>query len=171
MPSALQGQHRQLFGKFKFLVDINGFTSAAFQSASGLKYNVAKIEYYEGASLIAFKEPGRVTFDDLALERGVSYDLDFYNWLKDVVDLIKYAGIPKSLGRGGGTLSPKFKRQLICKQLERDNETVVEYEVTNAFPTELSSGDFDNNSDEVTIEMTTLTYDYYTRTNIKSILP
>ena len=164
MASPLQGQHRTLFGRFKFLVQIDGFTSAAFQSASGLKYNVAKIEYWEGGSLIAYKEPGRVSFDDLSLERGVSYDLDFYNWLKEVVDLVKYAKIPKG-GRGGGTVSPKYKKHLMCKQLERDNKTVITYDVRSAFPIDLTPGDFDNTSDEVSVEAVTLTYDYFTREN------
>ena len=162
MAAALQGTHRQLFGRFKFLVDIRGFISAAFQSANGLKYNIAKIEYWEGGSIISYKEPGRVTFDDLALERGVSFDEDIYDWLKDVVDVVKYAKIPKG-GRGGGTVSPKYKRDLTCRQLERDNTTVISYDVIAAFPIEFSPGDLDNTADEVSIEMTTLTYDYFTR--------
>ena len=164
MASALQGQHRTLFGRFKFLVQIKDFTSAAFQTCTGLKYNIAKIEYYEGGSLIAYKEPGRVTFDDLALERGVSYDTDFYDWLKDVVDIIKYAKVPKG-GRGGGTVSPKYKRNLTVKQLERDNKTVLTYDVRAAFPVDFTPGDFDNTADEVSIEALTLTYDYFTREN------
>ena len=71
---AIQAQHRQLFGRFKFLVDIPGFSSGAFQSCTGLKFNVAVIEYWEGGALAAFKEPGRATFDDIALERGVSFN-------------------------------------------------------------------------------------------------
>lgn len=159
MASPLQGQHRQLFGRFKFRVDINGFTSAAFQTASGLKYNIAKIEYWEGGALAAFKEPGRVTFDDLALERGISFDLDFYDWVKEVVDIVKFSP------GGGGTVSPKYKKNLIVKQLERDNKTVIIYDVRSAFPIEWSPGDFDNTADELSMDMLTLTYHHFTREN------
>jgi phage tail-like protein len=156
----LQGQHRQLFGRFKFLVDIFGFTSAAFQSATGLKYNIAKIEYWEGGALAAFKEPGRVTFDDLALERGVSFDLDFYNWVIEVVNIVAFSP------GGGGFVSPQFKRNLLCKQLERDNKTVIAYDVQDAFPIEWSPGDMDNTADEISMDMLTLTYHHFTRENI-----
>jgi len=160
MASPLQGQHRQLFGRFKFLVDIEGFVSAAFQSASGLKYNIAKIEYWEGGALAAFKEPGRVTFDDLVLERGVSYDTDFYEWVLEVVDIVSFAP------GGGGVPTPFYKRNLTVKQLERDNVMVLAYYVENAFPTEWSPGDMDNTSDEVSMDMLTLAYHHFTREEI-----
>lgn len=159
MASPLQGQHRQLFGRFKFRVDdtSSGLTSAAFQTASGLKYNIAKIEYWEGGALAAFKEPGRVTFDDLVLERGVSYDRGFYEWVKEVVDILKYAP------GGGGTLSPLFKRNLLVKQMERDNSVVLYYDVRDAFPIEWTPGDFDNTADEVSMDSLTCTYHHFTR--------
>ena len=162
MASPLQGETRLLFGRFKFRVDdaSNGMTSAAFQTASGLKYNVAKIEYWEGGASAAFKEPGRVTFDDLVLERGVSFDVDFYNWIKEVVDIVNYAP------GGGGELSPLFKRNLLVKQLERDNSTVLYYDVREAFPIEWSPGDFDNTTDEVSMDMLTLTYHHFTREDL-----
>ena len=157
MSGAVQGNHRALFGRFKFRVKIAGITQSAFQSATGLKYTVAKIEYWEGGALIAYKEPGRVTFDDLALERGVSYEEEFYDWLLEVVNIVKFTP------RGGGTLSPRYKKNLSCNQLERDNKSVIEYKVRQAFPIEWAPGDMDNTSDEVSVEMITLTYDYFTR--------
>ena len=162
MASPLQGQHRQLFGRFKFRVDdtSSGLTNAAFQTASGLKYTVAKIEYWEGGALAAFKEPGRVTFDDLVLERGVSYDQGFYEWVLEVVDILAYAP------GGGGSISPDFKRNLIVKQLERDNSVVLYYTVADAFPIEWSPGDFDNTSDEISMDSLTLTYHHFTREDI-----
>jgi phage tail-like protein len=162
MASPLQGQHRQLFGRFKFRVDdtSNGLVSAAFQSATGLKYTIAKIEYWEGGALAAFKEPGRVTFDDLVLERGVSYDQGFYEWVLEVVDILSFAP------GGGGELSPLFKRNLLVKQLERDNTIVLYYDVRDAFPIEWSPGDFDNTADEVSMDSLTLTYHHFTRHDI-----
>lgn len=155
-----KAQHRQLFGRFKFLVDIGTFTSAAFQSATGLKYNIAKIEYWEGGALAAFKEPGRVTFDDLVLERGVSYDTDFYDWIVNVVDILKYAP------GGGGLRTPIYKEDLLVQQLERDNEIEIEYDVRDSFPIEWSPGDFDNTADEISMDSVTLTYHHFTRLDL-----
>lgn len=158
--ATLQASHRTLFGRFKFLVQIKGFTSAAFQSASGLKFNIAKIEYWEGGALAAFKEPGRTTFDDLVLERGVSYDEDFTDWITEVIDM------QRSAPYGAGEISPAYKRDLRCQQLERDHTTVViDYEVFDGFPIEYTPGDFDNTVDEVSIESLTITYRYFKRVN------
>jgi len=162
MGSPLQGTHRQLFGRFKFLVDIDGFTSAAFQSATGLKFNIAVMEYWEGGTLAAYKEPGRATFDNLTMERGVSYDLDFYTWIIDVIDMLA------SLPEGSGQISPGFKKNLRVWQQERDNSISVSYPVTAAFPTEWNASEWDNTSDEVSIESITLSYRYFTKENIGS---
>lgn len=161
---ALQGQNRQLFGRFKFVVtdSTNRIASAAYQSATGLKYNIAKIEYWEGGALAAHKEPGRVTFDDLTLERGVAWDEDHYNWLKEVVD------IEAALPGGKGQISPKFKRDLVVKQLERDNSNAILYTVYGAFPIEWSASEFDNTADEVSIESVVLTYHHFTRQTVGS---
>ena len=163
MASPLTSEHRELYGRFKFQVYTapDTFRSAAFQTASGLKYNIAKMEYWEGGALAAFKEPGRVTFDDLSLDRGVSLDDDFYNWVKEVVNMVKYAG-------GGGDISPKFKRDLIVEQMQRDNKPAIYFDVIQGFPIEWTAGDFDNNSDEPTIDALTITYYYFDTENAGS---
>ena len=161
MPSPIVSQHRTLYGRFKFQVrdNSNGLRSAAFQTATGLKFNIAKMEYFEGGALAAFKEPARVTFDDLALDRGISLDMGFYDWVKEVVNMLAFAG-------GGGDISPAFKRDLTVEQMSRDNTPAIEYDVIQAFPVEWSPGDFDNNSDEPSIDMLTLTYYYFDRENV-----
>jgi phage tail-like protein len=162
MAQPLQASHRTLFGRFKFLVDINGFNSAAFQTASGLKFNIAPIEYWEGGALAAFKEPGRATFDDLVLERGVSYDRDFVTWIEEVIDILR------DFPTGAGDISPQFKRDLRVKQLERDNSDVLIYDVRDGFPIEWTPGDLDNTADEVSVESLTITYRFFRRLDVGS---
>jgi phage tail-like protein len=155
---SILAEHRELFGRWKFLVDdiTSGITNAKFKSGTGLKYNIGKVEYREGGALAPQKEPGLVTFDDLTLERGMSRDQYFYDWLVEVVDMIRYAG-------GAGDVSPLFKRDLNVRQLERDNTTVVNHDVRQAFPIEWTGGEWDADAEEVTIDMAVLTYYYYTR--------
>lgn len=165
----MQGKHRDKFGRFKFLVDIDGFKSFAFQSAEGLKHNIAKIEYWEGGSIIAYKEPGLVTFDDLALSRGVAYEQEMYDWVIATVDLVTYAVIPRG-GRGGGQRAPGYEKDLTVQQLERDNTLAIEYDVFEAFPVDYTASGFDNTSNEISMESLTLTYSYYLRTTVGSAL-
>ena len=157
MANPLQGSHRVLFGRFNFEVRIKGFQSAAFQNATGLAFNIAPMEYWEGGALVAFKEPGRATFDDLTLERGVSYDTDFYDWIVEVIDVM--AKVPY----GAGQVSPTYKRDMVIHQLERDKNPVLLYPLADAFPIKFAPTDFDNTTDEVSIESVTFTYRYFTR--------
>jgi phage tail-like protein len=155
---SILAEHRELFGRWKFLVDdvTSGLPNGRFKSGSGLKYNVGKVEYREGGALAAQKEPGLVTFDDFTLERGMSRDEYFYNWLVEVVDMLRYQG-------GGGDISPRFKRDLNVRQLERNNTTVINHDVRQGFPIEWSGGEWDADAEEVTVDMAVITYYYFTR--------
>lgn len=157
---ALQGGHRQLFPRFRFTMDVDGFTSAAFQTVTGLRMTIGKAEYWEGGAFAAYKEPGRITFEDITCERGVSYDLDFYNWVTDVVNMLAEQPV------GAGLISPLYKKNLNLLQRERDNSPSIRYNIVDGFPVEFDQGDRDNTSDEVAMESLTITYWYHTRENI-----
>lgn len=162
---AIQGRHRDLYGRFKFRMYINGFQSAAFAKCSGLSLTTAKIEYREGGALVAFKEPGLVEYEDLSFERGISQDEDFYQWVLDVVD------VAAALPGGIGLVSPGFKKDLLIHQMERDNTPVVEWRVYSAFPLKFVSGEFDNHANEVTIESLTACYHYWERRSLGQPTP
>ncbi len=74
----------------------------AFQKCSELSVEVAKVEYFEGGSLIPNKSPGRLTFADVTLERGATQDRDLFDWLQDVA--ITSSGL--------GLVDPYYKRNL-----------------------------------------------------------
>lgn len=148
------GTPRQVHEKFKFIVEIDFIENAAFSKCSELSVETAKIEYWEGGQLIPIKDPGRLTFSDVTLERGASQSVDFLNWAKDVADA--------TIGPGGSGLpAPTFKRNLAVVQRERDNSELRRWNIFNAFPTKFTAGEWDNTVDEVVIEMMTLTYDFF----------
>jgi len=70
------GNPRSFHKKFKFVVEIDDVGHAGFQKASELSVEVANVQYFEGGSLIPNKSPGRLTFSDVTLERGVQQDRD-----------------------------------------------------------------------------------------------
>ena len=159
-----QGNHRPLFGRFLFLVRMAGFSSADFQECTGLKANIAIIEYWEGGALVAQKEPGRVTFDNITLSRGVSYDRDFYEWIKQVIDI-------RSHSKGTGEVSPKFKKLLKIQQLERNRQPVIDYWVHKALPASWSPGDFNNDTDELAIDSLELAMEWFERNDLGPAAP
>jgi len=157
------GASRYVQTKHKFLVQCkSNFANAAFQSCSELSYEFAKIEYWEGGALIPIKVPGRVTYTDVTLSRGVSGNRDFDSWGKVVADVSKN-GPSDMVGGKSPNPSPSFKADDAVIQ-ERDIDNALKYEWTliGAWPQKYVAGDWDNSTDEVVIEQLTLTYDYYT---------
>ena len=155
------GGPRTYHKKFKFLVEIDGFTGAAFQSCSELAVNIAKIEQHEGGALIPNKSAGRATYDDITLERGATSDEEFFNWMKQLIDASVMPAINSSVGPGVGLNEPLYKKTLVITQQDRDGSPLRQWRVFNAWPTKYSAGAWDNNADENVIESLVLTYDYF----------
>jgi phage tail-like protein len=157
------GAPRTFHDKFKFLVQVDGFDSAAFNKCSELSVEAAKIEYNEGGTLIPNKSPGRLTFSDVTLERGATQDDDMFAWFEEVADSSIMSSLIAGAGLGAGLLDPLFKRDLDIVQQDRDGATLVRWRVFQAWPVKFVAGEWDNDADEKTIEMVTLTYDFFVR--------
>lgn len=149
------GQDRKLHDKFKFVVQSIRFGVASFQKMSELSAEAASIDYYEGGAIIPIKEPGRLTFADVTLERGSSQDYEMHNWFVLMADA--------SIGVGGaGAISPEFKYDDVAiVQRDRDNSRLRQWNLIGSFPSKYVAGDWDNTVDEVVIEQLTLRFDYF----------
>lgn len=145
------GTPRTFHKRFKFVVEIDGIASAAFQSCSELSVEVAEVDHWEGGAVIPDKTPGRVTFADITLERGATNDRDMWDWLKEVVDASANSGL----------VDPNYKRNLDIVQQERDGSTLRRWTVSNAWPKKFVGGSWDNNTDETNIESVTLAFDTF----------
>jgi len=156
---AVIGTPRVFQKKFSFIVEIEGFTSAAFTKMSAIEAEIAKVEQWQGGTLISDKSPGRVTTSDVTLERGVSSrNFDMWNWWLDVVRMS--AGVGDG-GSGLGLVDPFYKRQVELIQLDRSGAELRSWTLEGAWPTKMVVGDWDNEADENVIEMLTLTFDTF----------
>lgn len=149
------GENRKLHTQFKFRLVSDRFGTAKFQKCSELSKEFAEINYFEGGSLIGIKEPGRLTFADITLERGSSTDYEMHNWALQVADA--------ALGDGGaGLIHPEFKTDdFAIQMLDRDNTVLREWGLIGAWPKKYVAGQWDNTVDEVVMEMLTISFDYY----------
>ena len=148
---AVIGNPRSFAKKFKFIVEIDGIGSSAFQKCSELSVECAKVEYWEGGSLIPNKSPGRLTFADVTLERGATQDRDLFDWFQDVA--ITSSGL--------GLTDVGYKRNLDIVQQDRDGTTLRRWTLSRAWPVKFVAGDWDNESDENVIESVTLSFDFF----------
>lgn len=151
MADGITGTPRSFHKKFKFIVEIDGVESAGFQKCSELSVEVAKVEYSEGGAVIPDKSPGRLTYSDITLERGATSDYDLWSWFVEVLDATAMVG----------SVEPIYKRNLDVVQLDRDGSELRRWRVVGAWPTKFKAGDWDNEADEVVIEVLTLSIDYF----------
>lgn len=150
MPTKL-GKPRSFHKKFKFTVDVDGFDVSAWTKCSELSAELAKIEQWEGGSIIARKEPGRLTFTDLTLERGATSDESCFTWFKDTANA----------AANSGDVDDEYKRDADINTLDRDNKTLRKWRITQGWPVKFNAGDWDNTADENVMESLTLTYDFF----------
>lgn len=73
---------------FNFMVEISGVITGYFQEASGLGSESEIIEHKimaKGAKEpLIRKIPGRLKWGDIVLKRGITANMDFYDWRKSV---------------------------------------------------------------------------------------
>jgi phage tail-like protein len=153
------GQPRRFDLKYNFQVEIDGLGSADFKSCSEPTITVGEALLWQGGSMIPVKEPTRLTFADITLERGSSRDLDLWTWLKTVGDAASSRGLP----------SPLSKRHGSIVQRDRAGIPVERLEMFFAWPKEYSPGDWDNDSDDFRMERVVLAMDYYERIPLVAI--
>lgn len=81
------GDRNDPYAGFNFLVEIDGITKAAFSECSGLSTDTDPIEYREGSEDITVRKiPGLKKFANISLKRGMTTDLELWNWRKTVLD-------------------------------------------------------------------------------------
>ncbi len=152
MPTVI-GKSRKYHKKYKFIVELDNFAASQWQKCSELSSEIAKIEQWEGGSLIPNKSPGRVTFSDVTLERGATEDEDCFNWYKQVANI----------AANSGAVDDEYKRNGDVVQQDRDGKSLRRWMLSAGWPTKFVAGEWDNTSDENVMESITLTYDFFDR--------
>ena len=128
---------------FHFQVEWGG-ARVGFAEVSGLGLSVEVIEYREGASpeSSTVKLPGRVTYDEVVLRRGIiPGDGDFFAWIN-------------SVSMGGVE-----RRDVSVSLLNENHEPVVVWKLRNAFPSRLEGPTLNASGNAVAIETLVLTHE------------
>lgn len=148
----LIGSARIYDPKFKFIVEVDNFVSAAFMSCSELSGEFGEISIREGGTLTADKSPGLLSFDDVTLTRGVARgDSDMFLWWNQCGDAETNAGLEE----------PTYKRTVDIVQQDRTGAEVKRWRLAEAWPKRFSAGDWDNSADENVIESAVLSFRYF----------
>ena len=143
---ATERPNKNPYSAFNFIVEINGQQIAAFQEVTGLDSENTPIDYREGADKLnsVRKLPGKEEYKNLVLRRGLSGNLELWNWRKEV--------------RDGGTAFPPTRDVTI--QLQNDvHESVYKWKLTNAWCAKLSGPSLNAKGNEIAIETMELAFD------------
>lgn len=135
-----------------FQVDVGGVTGF-FMTIDGLGSETEttdhKIMAAQGKESITRKIPGRLTWGDITLKRGLTSNMDFYNWAKLALD---------------GKLSEARANGSIIMYDEALTQIAV-WEFNNAWCSKISGPSFSSESNEVAVEEFTIVHEGIRRTS------
>ncbi len=147
------GQPVSWYHKYKYRVEVDGITRAAFNKCSELEAEAADVKYKEGGRLHAHHAPGTVEFKEFTLERGACVDKELWMAWKRTYDAAS--------GTGEDTPDLYFSGDVV--QMNRKGKDVERYPFIDAYVRAYGSGNWDNDADEVRIEKITIQPDSFDR--------
>lgn len=143
---------KDVYRGYKFSVQIGGFERAAFQKVTGMKSSVEVVEYREGNMPDRMEKfAGMMSYDAVTLERGISYDDDFNKWMKTVCDVLSAGDVNVTPGGAPDNGADSYRKNVIITLYNKQGQSVKEYTLLKAFPSEYTVGDFDATSNDVVI--------------------
>lgn len=124
------------FASFNFVLEIGGITKAGFSEVTGLNAESNVIDYREGTDAITPRRlPGLNKFGNVTLKRGVTPDLELFNWHKAVMD---------------GDIDRKQTMSIVLR--DEKKQDVVRWNLLQAWPSKYTGPDLKANANEMAIE-------------------
>lgn len=151
MPVAPESAGREdpLIG-FNFMIDVGGKIKGYFTEVSGLGSENEVIEQKvvtEKGVEVVLKIPGRLKWGDVTLKRGITSNLDMWNWRQMVVD-----GKVKDARMNGSIV-----------MFDRELKETARWNFTNAWPLKITGPSPKSDSNEIGIEELTLVHEAIAR--------
>jgi phage tail-like protein len=134
------------YKNFKFRVKWDGRYVAGVSKVGGLKRTTEVVEHREGGDpSTSRKSPGRVKFEAITLERGVTHDQEFEQWANKVWNF--------GSGLGADVSLKNFRKDLIVELYNEAGQLVLAYKVFRAWVSEYQAlPDLDANANAVAIQ-------------------
>lgn len=133
-----------------FSIEFQGGVSGAFQECSGLSSENEVVEYKasgpKGEFIIA-KLPGRPQWGNITLKRGVTADMQMWQWRK----IIEKGDVVSA--RKGGTLT----------MYDTKGTAVAKWNFTNAWPSKITGPSADATTNSVAVEELEIAHEGYER--------
>ena len=139
------------YKNFKFKVKLGGRYVAGLSKISAIKISTESIEWREAdePSMVR-KTPGRSKCEPITIERGLTHDRQFLEWVKQVTD---------PSGKSDLVSLKNYRRQITIEVNNLEGEKVMAIELHRAWPSEFqATPEFDANANAIAIQ--TLKFEY-----------
>lgn len=150
MPATTDAVSGDPLVSFNFAVEISGVVTGYFTEASGLGSEHEVIEHKivtpEGREIIR-KIPGRLKWGDITLKRGITKNMDFWEWRKQVED-----GKVAEARRNGSIV-----------MMDETYSEVARWNFVAGWPSKVSGPTPNTTSNEVGVEEITIVHEGITR--------
>jgi phage tail-like protein len=147
------------YKNYRFLVFFgrSGTPVAGVSKVSGLKRSSDVIEYKEGGNAMTFKGLGRMKYDPVTLERGITHDEEFSKW----------ADAAQVLDKGSPVTKMKaLRRDVRIELLNERGQTVHRYRLYNCWVSEYQAlPDLDAGGNAVALEHIKLEFEGWEHDN------
>lgn len=134
---------------FHFQLDLGGVVAGYFTEISGLgsENEVVEHKIVEDGKQIVQKIPGRLKWGDITLKRGITDDMDIWEWRKKVED-----GMVDDARTNGSII-----------MLDQELTPVAQWDFENAWPSKVSGPQVQSDSNNFGVEELTIVHEYIVR--------
>ena len=134
------------YKNFKFRIRWDGRYVAGVSKVGALKRTIEVVEHREGGSpSTAHKSPGRVKYEAITLERGVTHDSAFEQWANKVWDY--------GAGLGAEVSLKDFRTDITIEMYNEAGQLVIAYHVYRCWVSEFQAlPDLDANANATAIQ-------------------
>jgi phage tail-like protein len=122
-----------------FYLEFDNVQQGLFQSVTGGKIDIEVVEYVASGvkgEWLKAKQPGKISYSNIVLQRGHGDDMKLYNWIQDIVD---------------GKIASSRKNGSVTGYDDQGNE-VYKVNFERAWPKRYKGLDFDAKTNEVKVE-------------------
>lgn len=134
------------YKNFKFRLKWDGRYVAGISKCSPLKRSTEVVEHREGGDpSTSRKSPGRVKYEAITLERGVTHDVDFEQWANKVWNF--------GSGMGSEVSLSDFRKDVILDLFNEAGQKVISYQLFRCWVSEFQAlPDLDANANAIAIQ-------------------
>ncbi len=158
-PKRFEEAHRHdVFRNFNFRILMGGVEVAACRKMSGLDVSVNAIKFRAGNAPSSVDEclPGRVEYQPVTFESGITNDTTLEDWAKSLVH--------NEWSQHQRSAEPDFRREVEVRILDLDQREVRRYVIHHCWPSKFTAtNELDGGGNDVLIETLELQHEGFTR--------